>query len=275
MSNVNHLRVENKLHDTDFDRLLEVFSDGSVDSVELLPAIDYGFVKVQPLVISGSEKGYVISTRMFFLDPVGDTIFVNAGIEEIGIWKSANRIELCLRKPLASCEELGKDVAYGLLLVEKIVNCVSMIHSESRFEEFVVDSNLVDKQISRKRKKIEIELRHEKLEPFAIVHADTGIDLRTQSGELIPLFWERDKYDLYGMKKAYCMLPRDFVATLLKCDPLALIPEEHFGKTGKKVLDQLFNRKLLKRAEVAGKTCYFDLARDTRLYLIKALRTDK
>jgi hypothetical protein len=31
----------------------------------------------------------------------------------------------------------------------------------------------------------------------------------------------------------------------------------------------------LKRAEVAGKTCYFDLARDTRLYLIKALRTDK
>lgn len=272
---MNHLRVENKLHDTDFASLIEVFSDGSVDSVELLPTIDYDSVKVQPLVISGSEKGYVISTRMVFSDPVGNTVFVNAGIEEIGIWKSANRIELCLRKPLANCEELGKDVAYGLLLVEKIVNYVCMLHIEARFEEFVVDSNLVDKQISRKRKKMEIELRHEKLEPFAIVHADTGVDLRTQSGELIPLFWERDKYDLYGMKKAYCMLPRDFVVTLLRCDPSALIPEEQFSKAGRKVLDQLINKKLLKREEVAGKTCYFDLARDTRLYLIKALRTDK
>jgi hypothetical protein len=132
---MNHLRVENKLHDTDLAKLIEVFSDGSVDPVELLPAIDYGFVKVLSLVISRFDKGYVISTRMSFEDPVGNTVFVNAGIEEIGIWKSSRRIELCLRKTLVSCEELGKDVAYGLLLVEKTVNYVCMFHSEARFEE--------------------------------------------------------------------------------------------------------------------------------------------
>lgn len=272
---MNHLRVENKLHETDFAKLIEVFSDGSVDSVELLPAIDYGFVKIQPLVISRFDKGYVISTRMSFVDPVGNTVFVNAGIEEIGIWKSANRIELCLRKPLATSEELAKDIAYALLLIEKTVNYVCMFHGEDRFEEFVIDAKLVDKQISRISEEKERELRHEELEPFAIVHADTGFDLRNQSDELVPLFWEYDKYDLFGAKNTFCMLPRDFATTLLKCDPLALVPEEQFGKAGKKVLDDLIKKKFLKKREVAGKTYYCDLARDTRLYLIKALRTDK
>lgn len=269
---MNHLRVENKLLDTDFAKLLEVFSEGSVDSVQLLPAIDYGFVKTQPLVISGYEKGYVISTRMFFSDPVGNTVFVNAGIEEIGIWKLSKRVELCLRKPLGSCEDLGKDIAYGLLLVEKVVNYVCMLHVEAGFKEFVVDSTIVDKQINRERKKKEIESMHEKLEPFAMAHGNSGKDLNIQA-HLIPLFWEYDKYDLYGKKKAFCMLPRDFVTTLLKCDPSALIPQEQFSKAGKKVLDYLIERKFLKKREVAGKTYYFDLSRDTRTSLIKALRT--
>ena len=109
---------------------------------------------------------------------------------------------------------------------------------------------------------------------FAIVHANTGVDLRIQY-ELIPLFWETDKWDLYGQKKAYCLLPRDFVRTLLKCDPSALIPEEQFSKEGKKVLDYLIQRKFLKKREIRGKTYYFDLARDTRTYLIKALRSEE
>jgi hypothetical protein len=79
---------------------------------------------------------------------------------------------------------------------------------------------------------------------------------------------------LYGGKKTYCMLPKNFAAALLKCDKSALVPEEQFSKAGKKVLDELVKRKYLKKTQIAEKTYYFDLAPGTRTYLIKALRTN-
>lgn len=269
------LIVENKLQNSDFATLMDAFSDGSVDSIELLPTIDFGFVKVLPLVISGSDKGYAISTRLSFVDPIGNTVLANTGIEERGIWTSSKKIELDLRKSSTNCEELGNDIAYGLSLVEKTVNYACMIRDEDRFERFVVDSKQVDRQVEKKKKEKEREVRHEELAPFAIVHADIGSDLRIQSDDLVPLFWEYDKYDLYGGGKVYCMLPRKFVMTLLKCDPSELISEEQFNMTGRKVLDELVKKRFLKRREIAGKTYFFDLDRNTRTYLTKTLRTGR
>lgn len=95
---------------------------------------------------------------------------------------------------------------------------------EDRYESYVVDSKLIDKLIEKREKEKERESRHEKLEPFAIMHAEVGHDLGIQSDELVPIYWEYDKYDLFGGKKAYCMLPRSFVTTLLRCDPFCADP---------------------------------------------------
>lgn len=266
------MKIENKLHGSDFADLADALRDASVDFIELLPTIDFGFVKVLPLVVSRCGNGYIISTCMFFVDPIGNTVCVNTGIKEFGIWKRSKKIELNLRKPLTSNEELGNDINYGLLLVDKVVNYACMLHDEDRYESYVVDSKLISKQIEKKAKEKERQSRHEKLEPFAIIHADAGYDLRIQSNNLVPIYWEYDKYDLYGAKKAYCALTKDFATTLLKCDPSALIPEDQFSKAGKKVLDELVKRKHLKNKQIAGKIYYFDLDPHTRRYLIKALR---
>jgi len=268
------MKIENRLSPSDFSALANAFSDGDADSIELLPRIDLGFVKVLPLVISRSGNGHVLSTRMFFADPIGNTVCMKTGTEELGIWKSSKKIELDLKKPLSNSEELGKDITYGLLLVEKVVNYACMIHDESNYDSIVVDSKSINKQIEKRKKEKERESRHEKLEPLEIVHAEAGYDLRIQSNDLVPIFWEYDKYDLYSGKKTYLMLPRNFAAALLKCDKSALIPEEQFSKAGKKVLDELVKRKYLKKTQIAGKTYYFDLDPSTRTYLIKALRTN-
>ena len=269
---IEQMKIENKLSSSDFADLADAFRDGDADFIELLPSIDFGFVKVLPLVVSRAGNGYILSTRMFFADPIGNTVCVNTGIEELGIWTSSKKMEFDLKKPLDNCEELGKDITYGLLLVEKVVNYACMIRDEDKYDSYVVDSKLISKQIDKRKKDKERESRHEKLEPFEIVHAEAGYDLGIQSDDLVPIFWEYDKYDLYGGKKTYCMLPRNFAAALLKCDKSALIPEEQFSNAGKKVLYELVKRKHLKRTQIAGKIYYFDLDSGTKTYLINALR---
>lgn len=75
---MTHLRVENKLLDADFAQLLEVFSDGSVDSVQLLPAIDCGFVRILPLFFF-SRFGLSISTETFSFSKLIPPAFLERG----------------------------------------------------------------------------------------------------------------------------------------------------------------------------------------------------
>jgi hypothetical protein len=267
------MKIDDKLGPSDFSLLADAFGDEEIDSIELLPTIDLGFVRILPLTISRCGNGYSISTRMFFADPIGNTVFVNTNTEEHGIWKRGKKIELDLKKPLRTGEELGKDIAYGLMVVERVVNYAYEVRGLHNYDSYVVDAKLIEEQIERKKKIREMESRHEKLEPFKIVHAESAHDLSILSKDLVPFFWEYDKFDLFGGKGMYCMFPRNFAAALLKCDKSALIPEEQFGKYGKEFLDELVRRKHLKRREFAGKPCYFDLNEQTRRYLVKALRS--
>jgi hypothetical protein len=146
------MKIENRLSPADFSVLADAFRDGDADFIELLPSIDFGFVRVLPLVVSRSDNGHVLSTRMFFADPIGNTVCVKTGTEELGIWKSSKKIELDLKKPLSNSEELGKDIAYGLLLVEKVVNYACMIHDENNYDSIVVDSKSINKQIENRKK---------------------------------------------------------------------------------------------------------------------------
>jgi hypothetical protein len=266
------MKIENKLGPSDFSFLAEAFRGGEADSVELLPTLDFGFVKILPLTVSGVETEYAVSTCMFFADPIGYTLFVDTGTEEHGIWKRSKKIELDLKRPFSTSEELGKDIAYGLMLVEKAVNYSCLRRGEIIDNCYVVDSKSIDRQIEKKKKEKQRESRREKLKPFEIVHAETGYELCIQP-DLVPIFWKRDKYDLHGVKNTYCMLPRNFVKTLLNCDKSAPAPEELFNEAERMVLSKLLEQKRLKRERIAGKPHYFDLDHQTRMYLIKVLRT--
>jgi hypothetical protein len=268
------MQIENKLCNSDFAKILDGFRTGSIDSMELLPMIKFDCAVVSPLVLSGSDKECTISARIMFDDPLGNTACFNAGIKELGITKSARQIDLVLKKSLESVDELGNAIAYGLLLVEKVVNYACMIRSETAFDSFVLDSKSIEEQIEKSKKEKDRELRHEKLEPFVIVHADSGFDLNAQSRNLIPMYEGYDRWDLFGGKKAYRLLPRSFAAKLLKCDENSLVPEEQFSKAERNVLEDYVKKRYLRSTKVAGKVCYFGLGEKTRTYLIKALRAN-
>lgn len=155
-----NIKIENRLNNQDLVKLADSLRDESVDSVELVPMIDYGFLKVSSLVVSRCNKGYSITSCMLFDDPIGNTVCVHIGIEESGLRKSSKKIELDLRKPLICGNEIARDIAYSLSLIEGVVNYACMIRDEQRFDIFVVDSKLIARQISeskRERKRRTLE----------------------------------------------------------------------------------------------------------------------
>jgi hypothetical protein len=192
----------------------------------------------------------------------------------LGITKSTHRIELTIKKPLIEEEELKKDIDYAFSLVEKVVNYSCEIHSEECSDNFTVDSKFVEREIEKNKREKEMELRNERLEPFAIVHAVSGLDLRARSQDLVPVYEEYDRFSLYGSGKTFRMLPRSFAMKLLKCEQNSLIPEGQFSEDEKKVLNDYIKKKYIKSTKVAGKTFYFALNEKTRRYLEKALRTE-
>jgi len=268
------MKIDNKLNKSDFLKIKEALDDDSINTIELLKEINHGFVEVAPLTIAPSGKGYVVQTRIVFDDPIGNTVCLNTNIKEIGIKKSTSRINLELRKPIVDDEEIEKDITYGLSLIEKVVNYSCEIRSEECSDNFIVDSKFVERQIEKSKREKDVELRNEKLEPFAVVHADSGFELRVQSLNLVPVYEEYDRFSLYGGKKAFILLPRSFAMKLLTCEQNSLIPEEQFSENERKVLNDYVKKKYIRSAKVAGKTCYFALDENTRTYLIKALRTN-
>jgi trehalose-6-phosphate synthase len=87
---------------------------------------------------------------------------------------------------------------------------------------------------------------------------------------LVPIYEEYDKRNL-PEKKAFRILPRKFVAKILKFESNSMIPEDNFTETEKQVLNVFANKKYFKSAKVAGKTFYFGLNSEIRKYVIIVL----
>ena len=92
------------------------------------------------------------------------------------------------------------------------------------------------------------------------------------SADLVPIYKEFDRWDLFGGKKTYQLLPRNLVLKLLKCQGPTLIPEDQFNEEEREVLRDLSKKRHIKFTEIAGKIYYFDLDARTIMYLNKALR---
>jgi len=267
-----NLKIENHLDEPAYAKLIMALENTSVDSVTVFQRLRYESVEVEELVISAEEAGYAISTRIFFQDPIDTSFCMKAGIKECGLKKSPTYLSLNIHRTAVDPETLIADIKYSLLLVEKVVNYACKIRGEYRDDLFSVDSDIIDQQIAENEARKTRELRGERVEPFAIIHADSGFDLNTLSANLVPIYKEFDRWDLFGGKKAYQLLPRDFVLKLLKCQGPALIPEDQFNEKEKAVLSDLNKKRHIKFTEIAGKIYYFDLDTRTIKYLNKALR---
>ena len=123
---------------------------------------------------------------------------------------------------------------------------------------------------AEKKSKEELKSRKKTLEAFAIVHAENGSELCKDN--LVPIYEEYDKRNLFGEEKAFRMVPRKFATNLLRFEGNSMIPEEHFNKSEKMVLNDFAKKKYIKCAKVAGKKVYFDLNSKMRRYLINILK---
>jgi hypothetical protein len=120
-----------------------------------------------------------------------------------------------------------------------------------------------------KKSKEKLKSSKETVEPFAIVHAENGFELCKDN--LVPIYEEYDKRNLFGEERAFRMVPREFATKLLKFEGNSMIPEEYFNKSEKRVLNDFAKKRYIKSAKVAGKTVYFDLNSKIRRYLINVL----
>jgi len=264
------LKIENKLTTSDLENLANALEDGLVDSIELLPEFEYESIEVSQLTISARD-GYSLTASLDFHDPIGNTVCSNLRIKEYGLKKSARTIEIDIRKPKNDLKELADTINHSLSLVEKIVNYACTIRNELVHDVFIIDSKLISRQLSRSKAVRERTLRGEKVRAFERVHADGGRELKALAADLIPFYEEYDRWDLYGGKKVYRLLPRNFVVKLLKCQGGTLISEDQFDEKEQEVLGDLAKRHKIKRRKIAGRIYYFDLYDKTKRYLIKTL----
>jgi hypothetical protein len=117
-----------------------------------------------------------------------------------------------------------------------------------------------------------LEKRGERPRAFGTLHAKSRKDAVLRSGDLVPVYLEKDKTYLYEDKNVYLLLPRDFVRKLLKLDDSTLTPSDQFTEEELEVLRKFYMRKYVKKDKVAGKTFFHDLNIKTRKLLLKGLR---
>ncbi len=266
-------RIENKLAFSDLEKLTHALACGVVDSIELLPGVKYGPVEISPLVITAGD-GFSLTASLYFQEAISNVVFSILRLERSELKKSPRTLEIHIQRPKYDPKELAKCLQHVVSLIEKIVSYTCAIQNEKVRDIFILDAAPISHQLEAAKRK-EREKRGDKIAAFELVHADSGSELKRVSTDLVPLYEEYDRWDLFGGKKVYRLLPRSFVAKLLKCQKDTLIPEEEFSDREKEVLDHLAKKHQIRRMEIAGRTCYFDLEDKTRTYLIKALNGRK
>jgi hypothetical protein len=110
----------------------------------------------------------------------------------------------------------------------------------------------------------------ESIKPFAVVHAESGYALIQDN--LVPISEDYNRSEGEDKENAFRLLPREFATNLLKFEANSMIPETHFTKAEKEVLDDFAKKNYVKSAKVAGITVYFDLNSKIRRYLINILQ---
>ena len=266
-------KIDVNLKDDDFVRLVDVLDDNPTKSVELLGVEDFDFVKFCSFSISVESFGYSLSGMVSFDQPIGLKLFKFLELDKkTSKLLSVNFKNIKLSKVVLTANEIEGDLRKCLSLLERIFNKVCSMNFKPIVKTLVIDSESLERQLSFILRASELEKRGEKPKPFGILHAKSRKDAVLRSGDLVPLYLEKDKAYLYEDKNVYLLLPRDFVRKLLKLDNSMLSPSDQFTREELEVLRKFSMRKYVKKHRVAGKTFFHDLNVQTRKLLLKGLR---
>lgn len=265
------VKIQNDLKSDDFIELADALEEKGVDSVTILDGIDYGFVVTKPLVISASDSSYSMVVSIHFRDPIGHVAWAFLGIEDRGLVNDSNNTRWSTTKEIDE-KEIEGDLAYASELIEGLVNYACSRRGIIKDEVFAVNSKTIQHVIHKRILEKDMKLRGERISPYATLHGDSARDVKILSGDLIPLYEGHGKWDLFGSKKSYKVIPRKLVMKLLRCDQTSMVCEDEFDENERKVLEHMVWKKFLKKQKIAGKTHYFGLNEKTRRYFSRILR---
>jgi len=268
------IKIESKLTEDDISNLIDNFRDHLLNSLVLFAGLDLDFAQISPLKISVEGTGYTLESRILFSDPIGLTAAIGSRVDQQYVVAHSRSISLLIIKPQLNVQEVEKDVIASLELLELVANHACEWREISVDEYIVLDSEFLKNQLELHRKKEMMARRGEVVEPFEAVHAESSRDAKKLAGDLIPIYVDYDKLDLYGTKKIHRYLPRILVRKLLKCDNATLLSEDLFDDDERKILEDLVVRKYLKKRKVAGKVHYFGLNEKTRRHFLSMSRQE-
>jgi len=267
------IKIENKLTGDDYLTIIDSLQKHQISSLIVFEGLDLGFIRVTPLTISRKDFGYALESEIFFKDPIGLKAFVGSKVDVKFLVVDSRKIKLHITKPMLGVQEVENDVRACLELWEQVANYACEWKGASEDESYVLDSESLSTQLTFEEKKELMARRGEVVGPFATVHAEGSKEAKKLAcADLIPIYFDYDKWDLYGTKRIYRYLPRKFVMKLLKCDDASLIPESQFDESEKEIIEDLVLRKYLKKTNVAGKIHYYGLNDKTRRHFLSMFR---
>lgn len=266
-------KIKNELKKADYVRLAEFLNENKSASIELIPSVDLEFVSVNPVIVVVEGFGYSINGEVSFQQPMGLEIYENLKLDdEISGSIAVNYRNIKLSKVVTEASELEGDLNKCLRMLERIINQTCNMLDKLVDQTFTLNSEWLDRQFDIVLRKEELEKRRETPRPFGIIHAKNSKDAKERTGDLIPIYMERDKAYLYEDKKVFMLLPRNFVMKLLKIQGPTMMPTDQFTDGEREALNEFSMRQYIKKRKIRRKIYYCDLDEKTRKLLLKGLR---
>jgi hypothetical protein len=266
-------KIRNKLKQRDFTRIKDFLGETTSASIKLFPGEEFEFVTISPVVVAVEGFGYSIRCVVSFQQRIGLQVYERLKLDKVTSRNlTVNFCNIKLSKTVTEKSELENDLNESLLVIERIVNQTCNMLGKLIKKTFVINSEVLDEQLDLILRANELKKRGEVAKPFGTIHAKGRRDAGGRSGDLVPVYLERDKAYLYEDNRVFILLPRDFVMKLLRMEASTLVPEDQFTSEEKEVLRQFSMRNYVKTVKVAGKIFYHDLNDKTRKLFLKGLK---
>jgi hypothetical protein len=254
-------------------RLMDFLGENPGVPIELFPGEDFEFIAVSPLVIAVEGFGCSIKCEVTFKQRMGLEVYDHLDLDsETREILKVNYRNIKLTKVVTEENELGNDLKEFLIVLERVINQTCNMLDKLVEKTFLINSEGLDAQLDQILRAKELKKRGEVAKPFGTIHAKGRRDAGERSGDLVPVYLERDKAYLFEDNRVFILLPRGFVMKLLRMEGSALVPADQFTNEEKEVLRQFSMRDYVKTMKVAGKTFYHNLNEKTRKLLLKGLK---
>ena len=265
-------KVKNDLKKADYRRLVEFLAGNPRMPIVVLSGADLEFVSIGPVMVAVQCQGYGISAEVLFRQPIGFEIYEDLKVDDVmRPCIEVNRRSFRLSKVVTQPADLETNMNLVFRVMERIVNHVYIRVGQVVERTFTVTSEFVDQQFELALRREELAKRDEKSLAFGTIHAGGAKDAKERAGDLVPVYWERDKAYLYEDKKIFILLPRNFVMKLLKLEGAVMMPIDEFTDAERRALKEFSLRHYVRARKIQDKIYYFDLNATTRKLLVKGL----